>query len=105
VRIEFRRSRVLKAAELLQIVSSPAAMTPRGRRTYASLQQGCSRTVGRVDPTEKLNVIESALPSGLRRRVFHVEDRLIAWLSSEKISGVQRYQEPVNQGIAVPDSG
>ncbi len=59
----------------------------------------------RADPTEKLNTIESALPPDLRRGVFAVEDQLIAWLSGEKIPGVQRCQEPVNQGIVVPDSG
>jgi hypothetical protein len=59
----------------------------------------------RADPTEKLKAIESALPPDLRRGVFQVEDRLIAWLAGEKISGVQPCQEPANQGIAVPDSG
>ena len=59
----------------------------------------------RADPTEKLNTIESALPPNLRRGAFQVEDRLIAWLSGEKISGVQPCQEPANQGIAVHDSG
>ena len=58
----------------------------------------------RADPTEKLNTIESALPANLRRGVFQVEDRLIAWLSGEKISGVHPWQEPTNQRIAVPDS-
>jgi len=58
----------------------------------------------RADPTEKLNTIESALPANLRRGVFQVEDRLIAWLSGEKISGVHAWQEPTNQRIAVPDS-
>lgn len=42
----------------------------------------------RADPTEKLNAIESALPPELRRGVFRVEDQLIAWLSSEKLSEV-----------------
>ena len=59
----------------------------------------------RADPTEKLNTIESALPPNLRRGAFQVEDRLIAWLSGENISGVQPCQEPANQGIAVHDSG
>ena len=59
----------------------------------------------RADPTEKLNAIESALPPDLRRGVFRVEDRLIAWLSGEKLSGVPPWQEPANQGIAAPDSG
>ena len=59
----------------------------------------------RADPTEKLNAIESALPPDLRRGVFHVEDRLIAWLSDAKISAVQPCKKPAGQGIAVPDSG
>ena len=59
----------------------------------------------RADPTEKLNAIESSLPPDLRRGVFQVEDRLIAWLSGEKLSGVQPWQEPANQGIPASDSG
>ncbi len=59
----------------------------------------------RADPTEKLNPIAAALPPDLRRGVFQVEDRLIAWLSGQKISGVQPWQEPANQGIAIFDSG
>jgi site-specific recombinase XerD len=59
----------------------------------------------RADPTEKLNTIESALPPDLRRGVFQVEDRLVAWLSGEKISGVPPFQEPTSQGIAALDSG
>ncbi len=59
----------------------------------------------RADPTEKLNAIESALPPDLRRGVFQVEDRLIAWLSGEKICGVEPWQEPVKKGVNVPDSG
>ena len=59
----------------------------------------------RADPTEKLNAIESALPPDLRRGVFQVEDKLIAWLSGQKISGVQPWQEPANQGLLAPDSG
>ena len=43
----------------------------------------------RADPTEKLNTIESALPPNLRRGVFQVEDRLIAWLTGKKLSGVE----------------
>jgi integrase/recombinase XerD len=59
----------------------------------------------RADPTEKLNAIESALPPDLRRGVFQVEDRLIAWLSGQRICGVQPWQDAANQGIAVSDSG
>ncbi len=59
----------------------------------------------RADPTEKLKAIESGLPLDLRRGVFQVEDRLIAWLSGQKLSGVQPWQEPANQGILAPDSG
>ena len=48
----------------------------------------------RADPTEKLNTIEAALPPNLRRGVFQVEDRLIAWLSGKKISGVHPWPDP-----------
>lgn len=58
----------------------------------------------RADPTEKLNIIEAALPPNLRRGVFQVEDRLIAWLSGKKISGVHPWPEPVIDGVAVRDS-
>lgn len=39
----------------------------------------------RADPTEKLNTLVAALPPDLRRGVFQVEDRLIAWLSGKKM--------------------
>ncbi len=42
----------------------------------------------RADPTEKLEAIEKALPPELRRGVFQVEDKLIAWLAGQKLSGV-----------------
>ena len=58
----------------------------------------------RADPTEKLNIIEAALPPDLRRGVFQVEDRLIAWLSGQKISGVHPWSEPANDGLAGPNS-
>lgn len=58
----------------------------------------------RADPTEKLNVIEAALPPNLRRGVFQVEDRLIAWLSGKKISGVDPWPEPVIGRLAMPSS-
>ncbi len=58
----------------------------------------------RADPTEKLNAIESALPPDLRRGVFQVEDRLIAWLSGKKLCGVEPWKEPANQGVTAPDS-
>lgn len=48
----------------------------------------------RADPTEKLNIIEGALPPNLRRGIFPVEDRLIAWLSGKKLSGVEPWPEP-----------
>jgi integrase/recombinase XerD len=41
----------------------------------------------RADPTEKLQAIEKALPPDLRRGVFQVEDKLIAWLAGQKLSG------------------
>ena len=59
----------------------------------------------RADPTEKLNTIEAALPPDLRRGAFQVEDRLIAWLSGEKISGVEPWLEPTSERIPAPDSG
>ena len=58
----------------------------------------------RADPTEKLNTIEAALPPDLRRGVFQVEDRLIAWLSGKKLSGVHPWTEPVIDRLAVPHS-
>ena len=48
----------------------------------------------RADPTEKLEAIEKALPPDLRRGVFHVEDKLIAWLSGEKLSGADPWNSP-----------
>ncbi len=48
----------------------------------------------RADPTEKLEAIEQALPPELRRGVFQVEDRLIAWLSGRKLSGVNSWEDP-----------
>ena len=59
----------------------------------------------RADPTEKLSAIEAALPPDLRRGLFQVEDRLIAWLSDETISGVQNYQAPLKYGLARPGLG
>ncbi len=58
----------------------------------------------RADPTEKLHAIESALPPNLRRGVFHVEDRLIAWLSGTTISGVDPRSEPVTTTLSALDS-
>jgi site-specific recombinase XerD len=58
----------------------------------------------RADPTEKLNLIEAALPPDLRRGVFQVEDRLIAWLSGKKISGVDPWPEPVIERLGTRDS-
>jgi site-specific recombinase XerD len=51
----------------------------------------------RADPTEKLEAIEQALPPELRRGVFQVEDKLIAWLSGRKLSGVNPWEDPTNQ--------
>jgi site-specific recombinase XerD len=50
----------------------------------------------RADPTEKLNTIEKALPPDLRRGTFPVEDKLIAWLSGRKLSGVNPWEDPTN---------
>jgi site-specific recombinase XerD len=59
----------------------------------------------RADPTEKLDAIESALPPDLRRGVFHLEDRLIAWLSGKTICGVEPWKEPAERGVPPSDSG
>ncbi len=47
----------------------------------------------RADPTEKLEAIEKALPPDLRRGVFQVEDKLIAWLAGQKLSGVDPWPD------------
>jgi len=49
----------------------------------------------RADPTEKLIAIEKALPPELRRGVFRVEDKLIAWLAGPKLSGVNPSEDPM----------
>ena len=58
----------------------------------------------RADPTEKLSVIEKALPPELRRGVFQVEDKLIAWLAGRKLSGVNSWEDPTANGVAAPNS-
>jgi site-specific recombinase XerD len=58
----------------------------------------------RADPTEKLETIEKALPPGLRRGLFQVDDKLIAWLSGQKLSGVDPWTTPSNVGPEAPDS-
>jgi site-specific recombinase XerD len=58
----------------------------------------------RADPTEKLNTIEKALPPDLRRGVFQVEDKLIAWLTGRKLSGVNHWEDPANSQLATLDS-
>jgi len=52
----------------------------------------------RADPTEKLEALEQALPPDLRRGQFQVEDKLIAWLSGRKLSGVKSWEDPQNKG-------
>ena len=52
----------------------------------------------RADPTEKLEALEQALPPDLRRGQFQVEDKLIAWLSGRKLSGVNSWEDPQNKG-------
>lgn len=49
-----------------------------------------------ADPTEKLDTIEKTLPPELRRSTFPVEDKLIAWLSDRKLSGVSPWEDPTN---------
>ena len=58
----------------------------------------------RADPTEKLNTIEKALLPDLRRGMFPVVDKLIAWLSGRKLSGVNPWEDPTNSELAVEDS-
>jgi site-specific recombinase XerD len=58
----------------------------------------------RADPTEKLNAIETALPPELRRGVFQVEDKLIAWLAGRKLSGVNPWTHPINSALTAADS-
>ena len=58
----------------------------------------------RADPTEKLNAIEKALPPDLRRGTFPVEDKLIAWLSGRKLSGVKPWADPTNSELTIQDS-
>lgn len=58
----------------------------------------------RADPTEKLNAIEKALPPEMRRGVFQVEDKLIAWLAGQKLSGVNPWEDPTTNRAAAPDS-
>ncbi|MEJ2388651.1 MAG: tyrosine-type recombinase/integrase [Chromatiaceae bacterium] len=58
----------------------------------------------RADPTEKLDTIEKALPPDLRRGTFPVEDKLIAWLSGRKLSGVNPWEDPKNTELATKDS-
>ena len=58
----------------------------------------------RADPTEKLKTIEKALPPDLRRGMFSVEDKLIAWLSGRKLSGVNPWEDPTNSELAIEDS-
>jgi site-specific recombinase XerD len=63
-----------------------------------------TETYLRADPTEKLSTIEKALPPDLRRGVFPVEDKLIAWLTGQKISAVNSWRNPANSELAAPDS-
>jgi integrase/recombinase XerD len=59
----------------------------------------------RADPTEKLNAIEKTLPLQLRRGVFQVEDKLIAWLAGQKLSGLQPWEDrPSNRPAATNSS-
>jgi integrase/recombinase XerD len=58
----------------------------------------------RADPSEKLQTIEAALPPDLRRGTFHVEDRLIAWLSGQTLSGVPPWADSAMESLAAPNS-
>ena len=46
-----------------------------------------------ADLSEKLHAIEKTLPAELRRGVFQVEDKPIAGLAGEKLSGVNPWQD------------
>lgn len=59
----------------------------------------------RADPTEKLEMVEGSLPPSLRRGVFQVDDRLIAWLSGKKLSGVDPWPDPVKERPGPPTLG
>ena len=72
---------MIDEATLLQIVSGDI------RRVAMWLGHSSLKSTEiylRADPTEKLHTIEKAL----RRGTFPVEDKLIAWLSGRKLSGV-----------------
>lgn len=58
----------------------------------------------RADPTEKLHMLERALPPDLRRGQFQVEDKLIAWLAGRELSGVQSWQIRMNSQPSPPSS-
>ena len=51
-----------------------------------------------------LEAIEKALPPELRRGVFQVDDKLIAWLTGQKLSGVSPWEDPTNSQHAAADS-
>jgi len=59
----------------------------------------------RADPTEKLEAIEKALPPDLRRGLFRVDDKLIAWLSGQKLCGVDPWPAPAESRPTRVDSG
>jgi len=56
----------------------------------------------RADPTEKLDTIEQALPPNLRRGLFHVEDKLIAWLAGQKLSAVDSWEDDAKDTTSRP---
>lgn len=58
----------------------------------------------RADPTEKLNIIEKALPPNLRRGLFQIEDKLIAWLADQKLSAVDSWENPINRQLTPTSS-
>ena len=59
----------------------------------------------RADPTEKLEAIEKALPPDVRRGPFHVDDKLIAWLSGQKLCGVDPWPALAKSTPTRVDSG
>ena len=58
----------------------------------------------RADPTEKLDIIEKALPPDLRRGRFQVDDKLIAWLDGQKLSGVDTWENAMISRPPAQDS-
>jgi hypothetical protein len=91
----------------LQIVSRPRAINHalKAEQTCIRIRKRFGSPISLwADLTEKFHAIEKALPPELRRGVFQVEDKLIAWLAGQKLSGVNPWQDPMNSRSAAPNS-